>query len=58
MTSCEPTHCLECQRLRRKLNELETKYIIQANMWLMLKRFILEQEKGNGDPGNGQGEKP
>jgi hypothetical protein len=49
--------CLECQRLRRQLNELETKYIIQANRWLMLKRFIAEQEMGttkltvnHGDP--------
>jgi hypothetical protein len=41
--------CLECQRLRRQLNELETKYIIQVNMWLMLKRFILDQEKDNAD---------
>jgi hypothetical protein len=37
--------CLECQRLRRKLDEMETRYILQVNRWLMLKRWIIEQEE-------------
>jgi hypothetical protein len=41
--------CLECQRLRKKYDELEALYTIQANMWLMLKRFILEQEEKNNE---------
>lgn len=48
--------CLECQRLRKKYDELETRYIIQVNRWLMLKRFILEQEEivKEGKEGAGQ----
>ena len=48
--------CLECQRLRKKYDELETQYVLQVNRWLMLKRFILEQE--SKETGNEHQESP
>ena len=39
------TTCLECQRLRQKIKDLEWKCLTQAQRWIDLKRFILDQEE-------------
>ena len=40
----DKTDCLECQRLKTRLDAAEREVLRFANRWLLLKRFVLDQE--------------
>lgn len=39
-------NCLDCAKLKRENEQLQTEVIRMGQMWLELKKFIISQEQG------------